>query len=171
MKLFGKGGKLNIIDIILIVAVLAIIVFALVAPSLSTDDGNEVGEAPPAAIVDGENEVNEQNIIFTVGCEDVDAQLAQSIIASLESGNSLFGEEDDLMTRLYNNHKLIDAHVSGWEYDDNGTLLLTVKGTATYSNGAFSVGTQEVRIGRSYFVKTMAIEIEGVVYSMEKNDE
>ena len=161
MKLFSKGGKLNIIDLILILALLAIVVFVFVAPKLSTDNGNALGDAPP--------EGEPKEVVFMVACEDINEVLANSIIDSLSSEDTLFGGENTSMTQLYNNHKLVDGSVTAWEYVD-GTLFLTVEGTGLYDNGAFTVGSQEVRIGRDYTVKTLGVEIAGVIYTMESGE-
>ena len=158
MKLFGKGGKLNIIDLILIFALLAVIVFVFVAPKMAADNGNSLGDAPPTG------EAHE--IVFIVACEDIDEMLANSIIDSLSGDGSIFGNKDICMTQLYNNHKLVDGNVTAWEYTD-GTLYLTIEGMGLYDNGAFAVGSQEVRIGRSYTVKTLGIEIAGVIFTLE----
>ncbi|MBE6984731.1 MAG: DUF4330 family protein [Ruminococcaceae bacterium] len=156
MKLFGKGGKLNIIDIILIVILIAAVAF--VAIRFLSDDKNTLGS---------DVALSEPNLVFTVVCEDVSEELANNIMASLASPDSELDGNIISMTRLFNSNKLVDAKVSTWEYQD-GALSMTMEGKAIYSNGAFSIGTQEVRIGKVFNVKTLDVEIEGVVYAMEK---
>ena len=158
MKLFKKGGKLNIIDWILILALVAVVAFVFIAPKLSIDDGNDLGDAPPIE--------QTQQIEFMVACKDVDEILANSIIDSLSNGCALFESENVSMTRLYNNHKLVSGNVTAWEYSD-GTLYLTINGNGLYANGAYAVGSQEVRLGNEYKVKTLGIEITGIIYTME----
>lgn len=156
MKLFGKGGKLNIIDLLLIVILVAAVVFAAVR-FLSNDEdtlGSDVA-------------LSEPNLTFTVVCEDISQELAENIMASLDSPDSELDGNIINMTRLFNSNKLVDAKVVSWEYAD-GALSLTIDGKAVYSNGAFSIGTQEVRIGKVFNVKTLDVEIEGVIYAMEK---
>ncbi len=156
MKLFGKGGKLNIIDILLILILIAAVAF--VAVRFLSDDGDTLGS---------EVALSEPNLVFTVVCEDIDEVLAQNIMDSLASPDTLLDGNMINMTRLFNSNKLVDARVTAWEYE-NGALSLTVEGCAVYSNGAFSIGTQEVRIGKIFNVKTLDVEIEGLVYAMEK---
>ncbi|MBE6927522.1 MAG: DUF4330 family protein [Ruminococcaceae bacterium] len=156
MKLFGKGGKLNIIDVILIVILIAAVAFVAIRFLSGSHDtlGSDVA-------------LSEPNLTFTVVCEDVDPMLAESILASLDSPDSVLDGNTISMTRLFNSNKLVDAQVVAKDYTD-GKLSLTVSGKAVYSNGAFSIGTQEVRIGKIFNVKTLDVEIEGIVYAMEK---
>lgn len=156
MKLFGKEGKLNIIDIVLIVILVAAIAFAAVR--FLSDDTNTLGS---------DVALSEPNLTFTVVCEDIDEILAKNIMSSLESPDSLLDGNTINMTRLFNSNKLVDAKVTEWSYTD-GKLMMEIEGCAVYSNGALSIGTQEVRIGKIFNVKTLDVEIEGVVYSMEK---
>ena len=156
MKLFGKGGKLNIIDIILIVILIAAVAF--VAIRFLSADKNTLGS---------DVALSEPNLVFTVVCEDVSEELANNIMASLASADSELDGNIISMTRLFNSNKLVDAKVSAWEYAD-GKLSMRIEGKAIYSNGAFSIGTQEVRIGKVFNVKTLDVEIEGTVYAMEK---
>ena len=156
MKLFGKGGKLNIIDVILIVILIAAIAF--VAIRFLSGNKNTLGS---------DVALSEPNLVFTVVCEDVSEELANNIMASLASEDSELDGNIISMTRLFNSNKLVDAKVSDWEYAD-GSLSMTMEGKAVYSNGAFSIGTQEVRIGKVFNVKTLDVEIEGTVYAMEK---
>ncbi len=156
MKLFGKGGKFNIIDIVLILILVAAVAFVAVRFLSGSKDtlGSDVA-------------LSEPNLVFTVVCEDVSEELANNIMASLASADSELDGNIISMTRLFNSNKLVDAKVSAWEYKD-GSLCLTMEGNAVYSNGAFSIGTQEVRIGKVFNVKTLDVEIEGTVYAMEK---
>ena len=75
-------------------------------------------------------------------------------------------------TRLFNSNKLVDAKIIGHEIttaaDGTTELRLTVEAAAVVSGGAYSVGTQEVRIGKDFKVKTLDVEIEGCVLTMEK---
>ena len=156
MKLFGKGGKFNIIDIILILILVAALAF--VAVRFLSADKNTLGS---------DVALSEPNLTFKVVCEDVSEELAENIMASLASADSELDGNIISMTRLFNSNKLVDAKVATWEYVD-GNLSLSIEGCAVYSNGAFSIGTQEVRIGKVFNVKTLDVEIEGTVYAMEK---
>ena len=48
------------------------------------------------------------------------------------------------------------------------TVRFVIEAAAKNTVGSFVVGTQEVRIGRDYTVKTVDIERHGTVSAMEK---
>ena len=48
------------------------------------------------------------------------------------------------------------------------TVRFVIEAAAKNTVGSFVVGTQEVRIGRDYTVKTVDIEMLGTVSAMEK---
>ena len=48
------------------------------------------------------------------------------------------------------------------------TVRFVIEAAAENTVGSFVVGTQEVRIGRDYIVKTVDIEMPGTVSAMEK---
>ena len=43
-----------------------------------------------------------------------------------------------------------------------------MEAAAVISGGAYSVGTQEVRVGKEFNVKTLNVEIKGTVLTVEK---
>lgn len=161
MKLFGKGGKLNIIDCILIVVLVCAIV--LVCMKLFSDAPETIGS---------ENSLSEPNVRFTVLCEDVDETLAANICTALSGEPTDIGGNTVEMTRIYNNGKLVDAQVTNFYTlpNDDGTvdLYISVEAAAVISVGAYSVGSQEVRIGKSHTLKTLDVEIIGQVLTLEK---
>lgn len=162
MKLFGKGGKLNIIDIIIILVLVAAIV--LVAVKVLRKEP----ETPGMNDAVSEN----PNLRFTVVCEQMQESLADNIIAALEGGDVTIGSTTTSPCRIFNNSKLYDASIVAWEKmpakDDTVDLRLTVEGVVSESTGAYTLGVQDVRVGISYTVKTVAIEANGLVYSMEQ---
>lgn len=163
MKLFGKGGKLNVIDIILILILVAALVFAVASFAISSakeEAAKNIGDESSAA----------QKLRFVAVCEEVDELLANGIINSFENKSDLYGDETLSMTRLYNNYHLIDAEIVAWEYKD-GNLYITIESDVQYENGSLVVGVQEVRIGNSFKIKTLGVEIESVVYTAEKIDD
>ena len=156
-----KKRKFNIIDVIVIVILLAALAFA--GYKLLNRGGEELGDA---------DALSAPNIRFTVLCDDIDATMADNILASLASEPMEIGGSKVEMTRLYNSNKLVDAQVVAFEAQDGagGTkdLLLTVEANATATPGAYSVVTQEIRIGKDYIVKTVGVEITGQILSLEK---
>ena len=156
-----KKRKFNIIDVIVIVILLAALAFA--GYKLLNRGGEELGDA---------DALSAPNIRFTVLCDDIDATMADNILSSLASEPMEIGGSKVEMTRLYNSNKLVDAQVVAFEAQDGaeGTkdLLLTVEANATATPGAYSVVTQEIRIGKDYIVKTVGVEITGQILSLEK---
>lgn len=158
MKIFGKGGKLNIIDVIVILIVVAALAFVAVRfvfnASAEADDAEESNPSP--------------SITFTVNCEQTDATLARSIIASLEGGEMDYKGEAVTTTRIYNSYKLYDAYLTDWSYDEETRMLvLTIEASAEPNEGSYTLGTQEIRLGKEFIVKTLSVEITGYVSSME----
>lgn len=156
-----KKRKFNVIDVIVIVILLAALAFA--GYKLLNRGGESLGDA---------DALSAPNIRFTVLCDDIDATMADNILASLASEPMEIGGTTVSMTRLYNSNKLVDAQVVAFEAADGaeGTkdLLLTVEANATATPGAYSVVTQEIRIGKDYIVKTVGVEIIGQILSLEK---
>ena len=161
MKLFGKGGKLNIIDLLIILILVAAI--ALVCVRLFSDKTETLGS---------ENAITQPNLRFTVLVEDIHPELAAQVVTALTGDPTDIGGNTVEMTRLFNSNKLVDAKVLSHEITtaDDGTteLRLTVEAAAVVSGGAYSVGTQEVRVGKEFNVKTLNVEIKGTVLTMEK---
>lgn len=157
MKIFGKGGKFNIIDILLVVIVLAVAAFAFLAPGMNETEEGDLSNVESSAA---------QKISFKVICEDVSEVLANSILQTLDGPDVQLEGNTISPRRICNNNKLVDAQITDCQYVD-GNLLFTVEGSSTFSGGAYMVGTQAVRIGRDYIVKTLDIEIDGAIYDME----
>ena len=141
-------GKINLIDLLVIVLVLAVV--AAVGWKL-------VGKKAAAAVAD-----NEHELTFTVLFEDQPAELAQ--FAQTQVGR-----------QLVNNAKLIPAEITGvsasaladeTRYD----LYVTVKATATFSGNVWKVGSQEVRVGYEYILKTSEFELTGIISGMEADN-
>lgn len=161
MKLFGKGGKLNVIDLLIILILVAAIAF--VGVRLLSDKTETLGS---------ENAVTAPNLRFTVLISDIHPELAAQIETALTGEPTDIGGNVVEMTRLFNSNKLVDARVVSHRIttaaDGTTELRLTVEAAAVISSGAYSVGTQEVRVGKEFNVKTLNVEIKGDVLTMEK---
>lgn len=161
MERSEKKRKFNVIDVIVLAILIAALAFA--GYKLLNRGSGELGDA---------DALTAPNIRFTVLCDDIDATMADNILASLAGEPMEIGGSTVEMTRLYNSNKLVDAQVVSYEAVDGagGTkdLLLTVEANATATPGAYSVVTQEIRIGKDYIVKTIAVEITGQILSLEK---
>lgn len=163
MKLFGKGGKMNIIDLLVILVLLAAVI--LVGYKFIFDGGLASDQNTVKEVSD------EPNLRFTVLCEDVSASLAQQVIDSFDKEAVEVNGQVVEMTQLYYSNVLEDGKFVAWRTEPNGDrvdLYLTIEAVAEgVESGVFSVGWQEIRISKAFVCKTLYMEIEGVVYSME----
>ena len=137
MERSEKKRKFNIIDVIVLVILVAALAFA--GYKLLNRGSGELGDA---------DALSAPNVRFTVLCDDVDATMADNILASLASEPMEIGGTTVSMTTK--------------------DVRLTVEANATATPGAYSVVTQEIRIGKDYIVKTVGVEITGQILSLEK---
>ena len=159
-KLFGK---LNIIDILILLILIAALVFAAVRLV--------GGKGADAALSAEESSEAVQNLRFTVLCQEIPLELAEHAVSALNGEDILIGEDTVSPRRIFNSNVLYDAMIVDSEIiekeDGLADLLLTVDAAATVKKGAFSIGLQEIRIGVSYIAKTTCLELVGQVQSLE----
>lgn len=153
--------KLNIIDILILLVLVAAIAFAVV---------KVVGRSGADGAADA---LSEPNLRFEMTTDELSKTLADSIQAALTAGKTKVGNVEAEAGRIYNGDKLIDACVTKvtaepGETDGSYVLHITVEAKATPSSGHYSVGTQEVRIGKELYLKTLDVEIIATVDRMEK---
>lgn len=160
-KLFGKLNLIDLLVILVLIAAVVLVVVKLVPGSGSGDD---------ASI--SVSEQSEPNLRFTVLCEDLTEQLVENVIADLENGTYTVGGEAVSPRRIFNSGEILDGEVVAWhtEANDEGTmnLYVTVEANATTPDGVYTLQYQEIRLGKSYIVKTLGIELTGCTVSMEK---
>ena len=164
MKLFGKGGQLIIVDILIILVLIAAIALAAVKVLGMNDDSEDIGVIEDKASL-------EPNVRFTVYCEDVSPIIAKQVIDSLE------GEPLDVngaaveRTQIYYSNSLEEGHFVDWYTVENGDqldLYLTMEAVAeVYGPNVYAIAWQDIRIGKEFICKTLEIEVTGVVYSVE----
>lgn len=156
-KLFGK---LNIIDILILLILIAALVFVGLR-LFGGNDGGSVTELP----------TSEPNLRFTVLCTQLPQEVAEQAVAALQGENVAFGNGSTSPRRIFNSGSLLDAEVVSWDIvekeDGVADLYLTVEAASTVGEGVFKVGKQEIRIGITYPVKTTRIELTGQILSME----
>lgn len=139
-------GKLNLIDLLVILLVLAV-AFALVWKL----GGQKVAETATSTTT---------SIAYTVVFEDLQKDVAD--YAESQVGQS-----------LVNSSKVIDAKITGCSTEESTVtdghvnLFLTVEARGTYSGYVYHVGSQEVRVGNGYILKTSCFELSGIVSDME----
>lgn len=157
------GGKINIIDLLVILVILA----ALIAVAVFLGRG---------AVGGGEAE----HIIYTVEVQGVDEDVYRDIQTKLPS--QLLASDalqDGYVTKVEgtrveeNDQARIDAAQEksyiGLRPGEAGTydLVFTIEATI-YDTTLNKIGSQEVRVGRSHIVKTGNFELDyGVVTSLE----
>lgn len=155
--------KLNIIDILILLVLAAAIAFAVVkVVGRSGADGADTADA-----------LSEPNLRFEMTTDELSKTLADSIQAALTADKTKVGSMEAEAGRIYNGDKLVDAcvtKVTAEPGETEGTYVLhiTVEANATASSGHYSVGTQEVRIGKELYLKTLDVEIIATVDRMEK---
>jgi len=141
-------GKINLIDLLVIVLVIAIV--AAVGWKL-------VGKKAAAAVSDDQHELT-----FTVLFEDQPTEVAQFA-------------ETQVGAQLVNNAKLISAEITEVSSipladEPHSNLYIIVTATATFSGNVWTVGSQEVRVGYEYILKTSEFELTGIITGMEADN-
>ena len=141
-------GKINLIDLLVIVLVVAVVVAV---------GWKVVGKKAAAAVSD-----NQHELTFTVLFKDQPLEVAEFA-------------ETQIGKQLVNNAKLIPAEVtevsSYFDASEAGHwLYVTVKATATFSGNVWQVGSQEVRVGYEYILKTSEFELTGIISGMEADN-
>ena len=141
-------GKINLIDLLVIVLVIAIV--AAVGWKL-------VGKKAAAAVSD-----NQHELTFTVSFEDQPLAVAQ--FAETQVGKQLVNNAKLIPAEIAEVSSLFDASERSWWLD------VTVKATATFSGNVWKVGSQEVRVGYEYILKTSEFELTGIITGMEADN-
>ena len=154
--------RLNWIDILIIVVLVAALAFVGMKVLGGTETVEEVDEAVLSA----------PTLEFVVEIPNITRELAENSVASLN------GTPRDLdgvmvpMNRIYNSNKLVDAEITEWELldtEDEGvvTLRLTIAANPSIYRCNYLVGNQEIRLGKNnYIAKTMSIELTGTIVSV-----
>lgn len=148
-KLFGK---INIVDLLVIVLILVV---AVVLGMKFLGGGTQVGDGEPRP-----------TLTYTVRVEEVDPATYESVCQFVDKAA---GKKDQLMA----SGSLLDGYVVDVEAsshdsgdpaaDEKLDLVFTVEVTTTDSL-VNSVGTQEVRIGKTHILKSVHLEFEeGVI--------
>lgn len=148
MKIIDKNGrlfgKLNIIDLAVILVVVAVV--AALGMKLF---GNDVVESVTSP---------EVRITYEVVCEDVPQHVADYCTENYSG-------------QLLSSGKLLNAYIIGCTAekmpDETIDLYFTIEGTCPYSGNTYVMGSQEVRVGMEHLVKTSDIECEGIISGLE----
>ena len=80
------------------------------------------------------------------------------------------------ITFIVNNAKLVSAEITGCEAVSSirtlghSDLSITIRATGTFSGNVWTVGSQEVRVGYEYILKTSEFELTGIISGMEADN-
>jgi len=154
--------RLNWIDYL----VIALLVAALAFVGLKVLGGDE-----SATDTAEENLLSTPNLTMIVEIPDLSREIAENAVASFGGEARELDGVEVPMTRLFNSNRLVDGQIVSWEIRDTEeeelvTLRLTIDANGTVFRGSYTVGTQEVRIGKTFIAKTMSIELSGTVVSL-----
>ena len=166
MKIVKNGrlfGKLNIVDVLILLVVIAAVAF-LAVRMVGGSGGETIAADEPSA---------QANLRYTVLCEDMPLMQAENAVTAVTAEDSILKVSPN---QIFNSNKFQDAQITSAEIlpqDDSAdgqrvTVRFVIEAAAKNTVGSFVVGTQEVRIGRDYTVKTVDIEMLGTVSAMEK---
>ena len=163
-KLFGKLNIIDLIAIVLILAVLALIGYKLM-------DGKSSSLASGG-----------QSIVYTVEVKSVEPEVYENIKTMLPSQLMAANEMlDAYVTDVQATPVKNDTYTVEWKSSlkenvitqvEAGTydLVFTIEGTITNPLTS-ELGTQEIRVGKSHIVKTTTFELEGgIITSCERQD-
>ena len=174
MKIVKNGrlfGKLNIVDVLILLVVIAAVAF-LAVRMVGGSGGETIAADEPSA---------QANLRYTVLCEDMPLMQAENAVTAVTAEDYELKLDDDSILKvspnqIFNSNKFQDAQITSAEIlpqDDSAdgqrvTVRFVIEAAAKNTVGSFVVGTQEVRIGRDSTVKTVDIEMLGTVSAMEK---
>lgn len=122
----------------------------------------------PSETVSADISLSEPNLRVEILCTQMNPEEVDNMILSLQSAPRDMNGTKVEMTRIFNSNNLVDARVTAWEKEESAVeglvdLRLTVEANAVLSKGNYSIGTQEIRIGKGYTTKTLGIEAEGTI--------
>lgn len=133
------------------------------------------------------NPLSEPTLSMIVEISQITRELAENTIASFDGAPRELDGDMIPMTRIYNSNELVDAQIVSWEIVENTTedvpaadgepapqahsrdlvtLRITIEANPKVYRCNYGVGSQEVRIGKDFIVKTMSMELVGTVVSM-----
>lgn len=164
MKLIDENGKLfkkfNLVDAI--VVLLVVVVIAAIGWKTVSAGFAAAKEREAEALAEAYD--TSPHLVFDVVCTNLPEVVAENFVKQME-----LPEED---RQIMNSGELLECYITGFRYEKNEkdslcTGYFTCETILQEEEGIYSVGTQEIRIGKSYIVKTYEIETSGYISSME----
>lgn len=109
-------------------------------------------------------------------CADMDLTTAQAVKAGLTEAPKTYSGKEVSANRLFNSGIVLDGEIVDCKFGEekeDGTVdvLLTIEAKVNYEAGSYSLGYQQIRIGKEYIAKTMNIELNGIINGFALLDE
>jgi len=168
MKLVDENGKLfkkcNLVDaivIFLVVVILAAIGWKAVGASMSAAEERKTAEL-------AEQYESAPHLCYDVVCSSVPKEVAEAFAAQMA--------RPEKERQMMSNGAPVEGYVVGCrieprEEDQLYDVYFQLEALLVDKEGIYSVASQEIRIGKSYIVKTYNIETSGYIYAMETTGE
>lgn len=157
-------GKLNLVDLLVVLAIL----FAVGAVAWSTL-GDNISSA-----VDSIRDI--PPVTYTVRCINVDntvAEYAETQVGTqlMASGAMVDGYITDVLVEP-STVVILDSDGNAKEAENSSykTVTFTIEANVEPVTNAYAVGSQEVRAGKTHIVKTLTLEIQGIITTMVEAD-
>lgn len=164
MKMIDENGKLfkkfNLVDaivVLLVVVVIAAIGWKTISAGFAAAEEREA-----AALAEAYETA--PHLVFDVVCINLTEEVAEGFAAQMERPMA--------DRQIMNGGELVEGYITDFRYERNEedslcTGYFTCEAVLKEEEGIYSVGTQEIRIGKGYIVKTYQIEYSGYISSME----
>ncbi|MFI3312959.1 MAG: DUF4330 domain-containing protein, partial [Eubacteriales bacterium] len=158
-RLFGKVNLVDLLVVLAIVFAVGAVGWKVASPSV-TSAVDSIRDIPP--------------LTYEVRCINVDntvATYAETQIGTqlMASGNMVDGYITDVLIEPGTEIILdSDGNPVVAENPSYKTVTFTVEANIEPVGNAYTVGTQEVRAGKTHIVKTLTLEVQGIVTEMEE---
>lgn len=176
-----KKLRLNIIDVIVILLLVAVVVVGAIKLADVRAEQARANDASDSEPISGPPEDFVPNVRFEVLAEGVSREVAETVV-------------NDPNNRLCNSFRLLNAYIVSAELEPCMETVLAADGTLveaenparanirfvidayvmlgdyyTIVNGNFNtyLGSQDLRIGKQYIVKTMTVEVTGITTALQ----
>lgn len=156
-KLFKKFNLVDAIVILLVVVIIAALAIKIVGASVTAAQEKRAEELAHAY-------ATSPHLVYDVVCNDIPEEVA----VAFEEQMKLPMADRQMMS----NGVPVEGYITGCtiephEEDEFYDVYFSMEAILVDKEGIYSVGSQEVRIGKGHIVKTYNIETSGYVYAME----
>lgn len=168
MKVVDEKGKLfkkfNLVDAIVVVLIVAIIV-AIGVKAITKKLAANAAEMTEEEVLAYESS---PHLAYKVVCIAIPEEVAKKIEAQMELPMS--------KRQMMSNGVPVEGYITNCRIephtdDDLYSVYYDLEAALVDKDGIYSVGSQEVRVGKSHIVKTYNIETSGYIYDMEVTGE